>query len=321
MEILDYFKDIGRRFWALVLVPAVAGLLPVAWFVLRPAQYQARATVIPTALVGGTTANQYRGADADKQFASNMGAAAKTRRLVDQVAAETGVPAARVRSGLTVQQVTTSAFVDFTYVTSHRRDAVPVVRAAATDTLRFLFRSQYDLAGAQVDAAQKQIDKAEDGLQALSASTGGQSPEVAYGAVSKGLAGLRELAARSKQSAAAARIQQTIQAREADLADLSKKQGEYLALVDVRRRAVNLRRQSEETQRQAGAQLGAAEPGKALSVGKAHRAFPIKDILQTGVGAAAGGLFLAVGYLLVGEVREVVRSRSRSRRAAVVPTG
>jgi hypothetical protein len=224
-----------------------------------------------------------------------------------------------VRSGLKVQQVGTSAFVDFTFTTSRRREAVPVARAAAADTLRFLFQSQYDLAVAEFDAAQKQIDKAENGLQALSTTTGGQSPEAAYAAVSRGLNGLHDLAARAKNPAAAGQIEQTIQAREAQLNDLATKQGEYLAFVDIRRRAVNLRRQSQQTLRQAQAQLAAAEPGRALHVGKSHRALPVKDILQTGVGAAAGGLFLAVGWLLLGEVMEVVRSRTR--QPAVVPTG
>src|SRR3954471_11510637 len=104
MEILDYFKTIGRRFWVLVLVPAIAGILPLAWLVLRPAQYAAHATVIPTALVGGVRSNQYRGSDADKYFAANVAGTLKTNMLVNQVAGETHVPPSRVRRGLTVKQ-------------------------------------------------------------------------------------------------------------------------------------------------------------------------------------------------------------------------
>src|SRR5437588_4224440 len=100
MEILDYFRTIGRRFLVLVFVPLIAGFLPLAWFVLRPTQYAARATVIPTSLVGGVRSNQYRGSDADKFFATNVAAALRTNRLVDQVAKDTGVPAHQVRSGL-----------------------------------------------------------------------------------------------------------------------------------------------------------------------------------------------------------------------------
>jgi hypothetical protein len=308
MEILDYFKAIGRKFWVLVLLPLVAALVPTGWFLLRPTQYAAHATVIPTALVGAGI-NQYRGAEADKQFVANVTAAAKTRKLVDQVAAETKVPATRVRAGLDVKQVNLSAFVSFNYVTTHKAEAVPVVRAAAADTLHFLFQSQVDVAQAQVDAAQKQIADAESGLQQLSRDTGGTSPEDAYNALSKGLPALQAEAARSRDSAGAAQIQQQLNARQAELADLSKKQGEYVAFVDVRRRAVNLRDQSEQRVRVAQAQLAAADPAHALSITKVHRSFPFTDLLQAAVGASAGTLFLAVGYLLVSEVWAGVRGR------------
>ena len=308
MEILDYFKAIGRKFWVLVLLPAVAGLVPTAWFLLRPTQYAAHATVIPTALVGSGT-SQYRGAEADKQFVANVTAVAKSRRLLDQVAAETKVPAAKVRGGLNVSQVNLSAFVSFNYVTTRKAEAVPVVRAVAADTLHFLFQSQVDVAQARVDAAQQQIDEAENGLQQLSRETGGTSPEDAYTAISKGLPALQAEAARAKGTAAAAQIQQQVTARQAELADLGQKQGQYLTFVDMRRRAVNLRDQGEQRVREATAQLGAADPAHALSITKVHRSFPFTNVLQVGVGAAAGALFLAVGYLLVSEVWVGVRRR------------
>src|SRR3954470_20995225 len=112
MEILDYFKAIGRRFWVLVLVPLIAGFLPLTWVVLRPPRYAAHATVIPTSLVGGVRSNQYRGADADKFFANNVAGALRTTTLLNQVSQQTGVPTKQVRGGLTVKQVNTSAFVE-----------------------------------------------------------------------------------------------------------------------------------------------------------------------------------------------------------------
>ena len=116
MEILDYFKAIGKRFWVLVLVPLIAGFLPLAWFVLKPTRYAAKVTIIPTSLVGGVRSNQYRGSDADKFFANNVTGALRTNRLVDQVSQETSVPAHQVRGGLSVTQVNGSAFVDVTYL-------------------------------------------------------------------------------------------------------------------------------------------------------------------------------------------------------------
>src|SRR3954463_7627352 len=112
MEILDYFKTIGRRFWVLVLVPLIAGFLPLAWFVLRPAQYAAHATVIPTSLVGGVRSNHSRGPEPDKFFDNNVRAALKTNALINQAGQQPGVPPRQVRSGLTVKQVKTSAFVE-----------------------------------------------------------------------------------------------------------------------------------------------------------------------------------------------------------------
>ena len=319
MEIFDYFKAIGRRFWVLVLVPAIAGLLPLAYFLLRPTQYAAKVTVVPVSLVGGVRTNQYRGSDADKFFANNVTGALKTNPLIDQVSRETGVAAHQVRSGLNVAQVNGSAFVEVTYVTAKKGKAEPVVRAAATDALHFLFQSQYDVAKAEVDAAQKQANQADDGLNAISQQSDGKTPDVAYAALSRGIPALQATAARAKDPAAAAQINQQVAAAQVRLANLGKLEGQYLALIDVRRRAVNLRRDADQRVREASVQLAAAAPQNALVFGKVHRSFPLNEALQFAVGGAAGGLFVAVGYLLVKEVWDGVRRRSRSRGAEAVP--
>lgn len=319
MEILDYFKAIGRRFWVLVLVPLVAGVVPLGYYVLRPTQYAATATIVPTALVGGVRTNQYRGSDADKFFVNNLSGALRTNRLVDQVASETGVRAPQVRSGLKVGQVGTSAFVHVTYTTTKKNQAVRVVTAAAADALHFLFQSQYDVAKGDVDAAQKQVDQADDGLNAISVQTGGRTPEDAYAALSRGLPALQATAARAKDTAGAAQVNQQVAALQAQLANVSKLEGQYLTLVDMRRRAVNLRKVAELRERDASAQLAAASPQAALVVGKVHRSFPYTDVLTIAGGAAAGGLFVAVGYLFGREVWDGLRRRGPRRRPEAVP--
>jgi len=65
-------------------------------------------------------------------------------------------------------------------------------------------------------------------------------------------------------------------------------------------------------------QLAAAAPNNALVIRKAHRSFPLSDVLQYAVGGAAGGLFVAVGYLFAREVWDGVRRRS-ARRLTVAP--
>jgi hypothetical protein len=319
MEILDYFKAIGKRFWVLVMVPAIAGLLPLAYYVVRPAEYAANAMVVPTALVGGVRTNQYRGSDAEKFFANNMVGALRTNPLIDQVSKQTGVPSHTVRSGLTVHQVSASAFVQVTYLTHNKRLAVPVATAAAGTALHFLFQGQYDVAKAEVDAAQKQADQADDGLNAISQQTGGKTPEDAYAALSRGIPALQAAASRAKDPAAAAQINQQVAAAQAQLAGLSKLQGQYLALVDVRRRAVNLRKDAEQREHDASVQLAAAAPKNALVIGKVHHSFPYTDALTYAVGGAAGGLFVAVGYLFAREVWDGVRRRAAEQSADAVP--
>ncbi|MBV8303493.1 MAG: hypothetical protein JOZ04_04735 [Acidimicrobiia bacterium] len=320
MEILDYFKAIGRRFWVLVLVPAIAGLLPLAYFVLKPTQYAAKVTIVPVSLVGGVRTNQYRGSDADKYFANNVIGALRTNRLMDQVSQETGVPAHTVRSGLSVSQVGTSSFVNVTYVTGKKRLAEPVSRAAAGDALHFLFQSQYDVAQAEVDAAQKQVDQADNGLAAIAAQSDGKTPQDAYAALSRGLPALQATAARAKDAAGAAQVNQEVAQAQARLANLDQLEGQYLALIDMKRRAVNLRRDADQRVREASVQLAAAAPQNALVLGKVHRSFPFNQVLQVVVGGAAGGLFVAVGYLFVREVWDGVRRRS-ARPAPVPATG
>ncbi|MBV8561173.1 MAG: hypothetical protein JO050_10380 [Acidimicrobiia bacterium] len=320
MEILDYFTAIGRRFWVLVLVPAIAGLLPLAYFVLKPTQYAAKVTIVPVSLVGGVRTNQYRGSDADKYFANNVIGALRTNRLMDQVSQETGVPAHTVRSGLSVSQVGTSSFVNVTYVTGKKRLAEPVSRAAAGDALHFLFQSQYDVAQAEVDAAQKQADQADNGLAAIAAQSDGKTPQDAYAALSRGLPALQATAARAKDAAGAAQVNQEVAQAQARLANLDQLEGQYLALIDMKRRAVNLRRDADQRVREASVQLAAAAPQNALVLGKVHRSFPFNQVLQVVVGGAAGGLFVAVGYLFVREVWDGVRRRS-ARPAPVPATG
>ena len=320
MEILDYFNAIGRRFWVLVLVPAIAGLLPLAYFVLKPTQYAAKVTIVPVSLVGGVRTNQYRGSDADKYFANNVIGALRTNRLMDQVSQETGVPAHTVRSGLSVSQVGTSSFVNVTYVTGKKRLAEPVSRAAAGDALHFLFQSQYDVAQAEVDAAQKQVDQADNGLAAIAAQSDGKTPQDAYAALSRGLPALQATAARAKDAAGAAQVNQEVAQAQARLANLDQLEGQYLALIDMKRRAVNLRRDADQRVREASVQLAAAAPQNALVLGKVHRSFPFNQVLQVVVGGAAGGLFVAVGYLFVREVWDGVRRRS-ARPAPVPATG
>src|SRR3954471_17809513 len=140
VEITDYLAILKRRKNILIAVPTLAVLLVVGFIVAKPKQYSAVATVAAPALVGGASTNQYSGANGPKAFVSNFEAAVTSPPIVDAVARETGASKGRVKSGLSATEIGSSSLMQIGYTTSKRNEAAKVVRAAAGDTITFLFR-------------------------------------------------------------------------------------------------------------------------------------------------------------------------------------
>ena len=132
MELRDYLDILKRRKNILIAVPAVAALLVVGLIVVKPKEYQATATVAAPALVGGTSSNQYSGANGPKSFVANFTAAVTSPPVVDQVSRETGAPKNQVKSGVSANEIGTSSLMQVTYKTSKHKQAFPVAQAAAS---------------------------------------------------------------------------------------------------------------------------------------------------------------------------------------------
>lgn len=319
VEIVDYLKAIGRRGWVLVGLPGATALIALMFVAMAPLQYQAGATVAAPALVGGLSAHQYRGADATKAFVTTFGATLRSAPIVDRTSAKTGVPASRVRGGLHSAGIGTSSFVKATFTTPKPKEAKAVVTAAAGETLRFLFSSQLNAAQAAVDVAQGQLDKTEGALVAFAQQTGTGDPQDEYLALSRGEAGLEALVARRAahgDAVGAAAAQKTIDARHARMAELANQEVSYSTLVDQRRRAVNELDLAQQRQRQAAAQLAAADPNTVVIVGKVRHVIPISKAIKSVLFGGAIGVLLAVGVVLVLEVAEGMR-----RATALTPAG
>jgi hypothetical protein len=319
VEIVDYLKAIGRRGWVLVGLPAATALVALMFVAMQPLEYQAGATVAAPALVGGISAHQYRGADDTKAFVTTFGATLRSAPIVDRTSANTGVPASRVRSGLHSAGIGTSSFVKATFTTPKRKEAKAVITAAAGETLRFLFSSQLNAAQASVDVAQAQLDKTQAALVAFAQQTGIGDPQDEYLALSRGEAELEALVARRAShgdAAGAAQAQATIDARTARMKVLAQHEVTYSTLVDQRRRAVKTLDLAEQRQRQAAAQLAAADPNTVVIVGKVRHVIPISKALKSALFGGAIGVLLAVGVVLVQEVAEGMR-----RATALTPAG
>ena len=319
VEIVDYLKAIGQRGWVLVGLPAATALIALMFVAMQPLQYQAGATVAAPALVGGVSAHQYRGADATKAFVTTFGATLRSAAIVDRTSAKTGVPASRVRHGLHSAGIGLSSFVKATFTTPKRKEAKAVITEAAGETLRFLFSSQLNAAHAAVDVAQAQLDKTQTALVAFAQETGAGDPQDEYLALSRGEADLEALVARRAahgDAAGAAQAQATIDSRKARMAQLAQREVTYSTLVDQRRRAVNELDLAEQRERQAAAQLAAADPDTVVTVGKVRHVIPVTKAIKSVLFGGAIGVLLAVGVVLVQEVAEGMR-----RASALTPAG
>lgn len=310
MELIDYLRIARRRAWILILLPVLAGGIVTGYIVAQPSTYTAKATVAAPALVGGVGANQYTGADGPKAFDSNFDAALTSPALVDQVAQQTHVSAAKIQSGLSAvplgsSTLGTSTILQVIYTTTSKRTAATVAETAASDTLQFLFKTQADQAQANVTSAQNQLNAAESALQKFSQQTGIAQPDHSYDLLVQEINSLQVQQLQDQASgnpAAAAGLAAAISAKQAQLTALAPEVQQYLGLVDRKNAAITNLNNIQQTAYQASDQLHSADPSSTISVTKPEKVSPLSSLVLTAGPAAAIGVFLAVGLVFVLEV-------------------
>ncbi|MBV8162031.1 MAG: hypothetical protein JO265_14005 [Acidimicrobiia bacterium] len=310
MELRDYLDILKRRKHILIAVPAVALLLVVALIAVKPKQYQATATVAAPALVGGSSTNQYSGANGPKSFVANFTAAVSSPPIVDQVSRETGVPTSRVKSGLSAGEIGTSSLMQVSYKSPKRKEAFPVAQAAASDTIVFLFKSQVQLAQQPVDAAKQNLATIEGQVADLSKQTGLVVPDKDYEVRAQAIASLQSAQAQALangQGTTATHLQSQIDQKKAELAAIAPQVQQYTVLQTQKDAAVTQLNQAQLALQQAQGQLQAADPKQVVSVSKVHPVSVISDVLQKGAVAVFAGLFIALGVVAGVEVLERLR--------------
>lgn len=314
MELNDYLDILKKRKNILIAVPAIAALLVVGLIVVKPKQYQATATVAAPALVGGTSSNQYSGANGPKSFVANFTAAITSPPVVDQVSRDTGVAKNAVKSGLAANEIGTSSLMQVTYKTSKHKNAFPVAQAAAADTIVFLFKTQVQLAQAPVQSAQQNLASVEGQIADLGKTSGLVVPDKDYEVRAQACASLQNAQAQALangQGGTASNLGNQINACKAQLTAIAPQVQQYTALSTQKDAAVTQLNQAQQALQQAQSQLQAADPKQVVSVGKVHSVSVIGDVLQKGAVAVFAGLFLALGIIAGLELLE------RSRQGAV----
>jgi capsular polysaccharide biosynthesis protein len=160
METVNYLGTARKRLPILIGVPVLAAIVATLVVLLSPQKYAVTTYVAAPALIGGVAAQQFSGQQAANQFVAAFSAAATSPKVVDQVAAETGVDADDLRDGVEVKQVGASSQLTLTFTGSDQAKVAPVATAMTGRALTFLFASQVDVATKQVAAAEADVTAA-----------------------------------------------------------------------------------------------------------------------------------------------------------------
>jgi capsular polysaccharide biosynthesis protein len=324
VDVGQYLDILRRRLIILVSVPALALGLVVGHSVTGPGAYSATATVAAPALVGGATANQYSGANGLKSFVANFSAALTSPPILDKVTSETGVGKGKIKSGLSATQIGNSSVIEVTYSSASRNAAGPVAKAAASDTMVFLFTTQVQLAAKPVDSARKAVSDTETQMAALTRQNGLVLPDKDYEVRAQEIASLQSAQAQATangQAATAAALQTTIAAKQAALAQLAPTVQQYQSLLDQKAQALTNLNQAQQSLQQAQAQLAAADPSKVVSLAGTQRQSLFSAFIQKGTVAAGAGLLLALAIVALLELVPRRRFAGAPRRAPIAHAG
>ncbi|MDG4764906.1 Wzz/FepE/Etk N-terminal domain-containing protein [Solwaraspora sp. WMMD406] len=320
MEIVDYLRVARRRLWLLVGVPVLAAGAAATLVLIAPQQYTATAYVAAPALVGGAAAQQYTGNQAANQFAAAFSAAATSPRVVDEVAADTGIAASRLRSGLSVSQVGASSQMEITYASTNRATVEPVLVATADRALAFLFSSQVAIATEQVTAASADVTAATAAITAWETENEVTQPDKIYQATLSELASLRQQRLQMQAVGNGRGVDAATEAIEAGqrrLDTIGPKLPDYEALIAQRDAATSALSSARQGLQAARAQAQAADPAEVASVGAVRAVSRTRALVNATVPVAGAGVLLAVVLVALLELL----ARNRETEPPATPSG
>jgi capsular polysaccharide biosynthesis protein len=317
VEIGDYLRVIRRRLWILILVPFLAAGTVAAVLLLQAPKYRTVATVAAPALVGGSASNQYSGPNGVRVFVANFTAALTTPQVLSRVAEQTHVPEETARDGLSAQAIEDSSLIEVTYVTTDRAQAAAVPQAASSETIRFLFQSQVDLAKKSVSAAERAVTEARKKITDFTRKTGIVNPEQTYQLQERNILSLQQRRLEEQaagNTTAAATLGAAIEAAQAELARLAPQVTDYQDLVRQEEQTETRRNDLQRSLEQLLAQSRAADPRSVVSVSDPEQLSRLAAFARQGGVAFAAGLFLAIAIVFL---LEVVRRPSAAAEPAV----
>jgi hypothetical protein len=297
VEIGDYLRVIRRRLWILILVPVVAAAAVAVMVMIQPPKYRAVATVAAPALVGGSTANQYSGPAGIRVFVANFTAALTAPQVLAKVSEQTGVSQRQIKENLTAESIKDSSLIEVTYVARNEALATSGAKSATSETIKFLFQTQVELARKAVDEAEKGVAEADKALATFTKETGIVNPVQTYELREGQIASLQERqiqAEASGDTAGAALLATAVKARQAEQKRLAPLLAKYQNLDDQKKQAEARRADLLRNLEGLLAQSRAADPRLVVTVNEPVQLSRLSALAKQGGMTFAAGTFLAI---------------------------
>ncbi len=297
MEIREYWLALGRRRWALVLAPLLAGLLALAAAAQRPGEFEATTTVLLPS--GGDTDNP----PITRQLTANVDAVLESDLVASQVSQETGVPAGRIADRLEAERAGEGNLVEVRYRGTDPEQSEQIADLAAREGLRVLLDGQDAEAEQLRQAAQANYDRAQEAIDEFLADNDVINPSVEYQAAIQALNSLRNQlinAQNNGDDSLAARLSRVIKARQNDLDELGALLREFTPLTDAAGRAGVLLQEAEGDELDVAAQLATIDAESTITTQQATAVPRLPAIMQLVGLAVIVSLLIVIGVLLLG---------------------
>lgn len=305
MELREYWSAMGKRRWALLLVPIVAGGAAFAVGAQRPAKYEASSSVsvLPP--------NEALNPTAVRQAVTDFQAIVGQNSFQAELAAKTGLSSSAISSGLTSAQVGDSTSVNVTFTSENPDTSKSVASEAGLLALQDFVGPQVSQAEAFVTSTQKPAADAAAVVDAYTKKVGISDPSTQLATAQQILSQLQVRQSLGQDPPGA--LTGLIQQQQASVAKLQPIAAQYAVLTRLRDIADQVVQNARAALFAVQAQQ-AAIPSAVTKAANATKVSPLSALIQL-VGAAAVIGFLAVALLLL--LGEVLR---RDREGTTVRT-
>jgi hypothetical protein len=187
VEIAEYVRAVGRRSRIVVIAAAVAGVVAVMLFFLRPQTYRATATVVVPVPPGSTSV-----LTSVTQSVSDFQAAVGTDVVAERVAERTSLSVDEVAGGLDSSRISAGGLVEVRFVGTNPDTASQVVQIASQEALRLLLEARLAPAEKQLEIAQDNYDEASSVYRAFLTTVESVQPSDDFEAAAEQITSLRE---------------------------------------------------------------------------------------------------------------------------------